>query len=207
MSNTAKMSLRTEDQAITYTVAHRGNCVFITGSVPAQALPVLAKLVPEDSVIDPDAARVFGCNFAFGPEAELKALRDAQTPALEQQIKASNPGLSEAATKWLAGGERGVSSNTIFEVLTGIKATNDRGRCHPWDPADFRRCELLLEQVPELRGQFHRMSGVSPQWEALVEAWYRIVAALNNEDPEWREGRGGRPLAHTGELIRRATGR
>lgn len=192
----------------TYTVTHRGNCVFITGSVPARSLEVLIDLVPENSVADPNAARMYGATFAFGPEAELKQLRVSQAPAVEQQIKATHPGVSKDATKWLASGERGMSSEAMFTHLTGVKCGDDWGfDSIPYDPSDFRRCQLLLEQVPELHPIFPRMAEVSPKWAALVQAWPNIVKAMDEEVPEWREGRSGKSCPTAYQLIKQAIGR
>ena len=193
-------------ERVAYTVEHRGNCVLITGAVPATALSALAKLVPEDSVMDSDAARLLGVTFAFGPGEELDTLKEGAADAALRHERARNPGISEAATKWLAGGQRGISSETIFTHLTGIDALGDWRKDHPHDSADFRRCRLLLEQVPELVPLFPRMAEVSPQWAALVEQWDTICATMDEEAPAWREGRGQR-CPKTYDLIKQAIGR
>lgn len=194
-------------ERVAYTVEHRGNCVLITGAVPASALTALTKLVPEDSVMDPDAARMVGCTFAFGPADELEAIRKSAAAGAIQRQRVENPGLSEAATRWLASGERGVSSNTIFAHLTGIDALRGRSKGYPYDPSDFRRCQMLLDQVPELQPHFHRMREVSPQWANLVDTWPAIVAAMDEEAPGWRdESHRGQRVDKAYDLIRSAIG-
>lgn len=76
---------------------------------------------------------------------------------------------------WLASGERGEPSNAIATKLSG---TNCRfynfGRNtfpHPTDPADFKRCMKLLDQVPEFRERLHEMKEVSEVWSRLVDSW------------------------------------
>jgi len=92
---------------------------------------------------------------------------------------------------WLASGERGTSSDTLFTHLTGITAT--RGyESHPLDPDDFRRCELLLRQVSGLRERLHLARQISPVWEKLVEHWDEIVEMLEHEIPGYFEGETGK---------------
>lgn len=100
---------------------------------------------------------------------------------------------------WLASGERGLSSEAIVSNLTGQHVGRYwHGGDHPYDPSDFRRCELLLREVPIARLMFHRMAEVSPVWKALVEAWSEIVALMESEVPgvfETRSPNGRAPLA------------
>ena len=84
------------------------------------------------------------------------------------------PGLLE----WLAGGSRGVSSNTIVTHLTGVYALGSYGsKDHPYDPDDFDRCLCLLDAVPLLRVALPYMAEVSPGWAALVDRWGDIEAS------------------------------
>lgn len=165
------------------------------------------KLCGNDAVLDPDVARMAGANFAIGmPDdlAKLRKLLEAGALAVEQK---ANPGLSEAATRWLANGERGMSSNTIFTHLTGIDALDDGYKSHPYDPADFRRCRLLLEQVPSLKPQLPKMAEVSKAWADLVYLWRDICDAMDAECPSWRETLAGSNTPTTYKLIQRAIGR
>jgi len=88
------------------------------------------------------------------------------------------PGLNH----WLMFGERGLSSEAIAMKL--VYGRVNGGFNDPSDPADFRRCELLLRQVPELRAEFHRMAEVSTRWAALVERWDELVALIEEEFPK-----------------------
>lgn len=81
--------------------------------------------------------------------------------------------------EWLAGGERGVSSNTMVQHLTGWPALSNRwdGKGDiPHDPDDFDRCLQLLQAVPMLRLLLPEMATRSPVWAALVEHWPEIEA-------------------------------
>lgn len=87
-----------------------------------------------------------------------------------------------AFTRWLATGERGVSSEAIVARLTEDDLwPPSRGGNHPYDPGDFRRCELLLREVPQARPMLWRMQAESPEWAALVDAWDELVALAESE--------------------------
>lgn len=91
---------------------------------------------------------------------------------------------------WLAGGERGISSNTIVEHLTGLPALGrgwDRsGPCHPHDPDDLRRCLLLLEAVPAFKSRFYEMQGASKKWNALTVHIEELTRLMSEEVPNWK---------------------
>jgi len=91
--------------------------------------------------------------------------------------------ISKKAQDWLLFGEHGASSEAIFTKLTGMPFNNS----HPSDPSDFRRCMLLLKQVPELKSHLNEMAKVSPAWDALVEHWDEIASLLKKEVPDWAE--------------------
>lgn len=102
-------------------------------------------------------------------------------------------------TEWLASGERGLSSEAMVQRMTGqrIGRRGSRGD-HPWDLDDFRRCELLLRQVPIARILLPTMERQGPVWARLVEHWDEIVELAEREVPSmFTPGhRGGRaPLA------------
>lgn len=82
---------------------------------------------------------------------------------------------------WETLGERGLSSNALAAHLSGGAIAH--GFNDPADPADFRRCELLLRAVPTMREELPRMAAVSPRWAGLVEKWDEIVALMEEEVP------------------------
>jgi hypothetical protein len=102
---------------------------------------------------------------------------------------------------WLAQGERGSSSEAIVTTLTGVPISRRRsGTDIPYDPSDFRRCELLLRQVPLARFAFDAMRDVSPAWGRLVDAWDELVALGESEVPDAfnseRTSNGSAPLMY-----------
>ena len=86
--------------------------------------------------------------------------------------------------EWLRSGERGLSSEFIVEYLYGFPLLEGHWRAtshHPLDPADLRRCLLLLEDSPETPAEFPRMRAASPVWARLVDAWPALTAQLTEE--------------------------
>jgi hypothetical protein len=193
-------------ERIAYTVEHRHGCVLITGPVPANAITALASLVPAKSVMDPDVARMFGATFAMGMASDLTALRAEREPDARRRERTRNNGLSEAATNWLASGERGSSSEAIFANLTGVNCGGVARKDHPYDVSDFRRCRLLLEQVPELKLNFDDMAKVSIEWAALVATWDVLCDTMDTEAPGWRDHKpsNGQHAHKTNQLIQSA---
>jgi hypothetical protein len=101
--------------------------------------------------------------------------------------------VADNLVKWLANGRRGTSSNTIVQHLTGIPTTRYGETDYPHDPDDLSRCRLLLEEVPELQPEFHRMATLSSVWAELVNDWQRLCDLMDSEAPQWREGKGNAP--------------
>ena len=161
------------------------------GAMTPDAMSKAARLVGETAVIGTDAARMAGASFAFGTPELLEGLQDRLAPGAVAAERARHRGISEAAIRWLAAGERGLSSDAVFSRLSGVETGCGEMAGHPHDPDDLRRCRLLLEQVPEFEGRIGEMAEVSPQWARLAEAWDGICATMDAEAPEWRS-RGGR---------------
>jgi hypothetical protein len=97
---------------------------------------------------------------------------------------------------WLANGERGISSNTMVQHLTGIKTLRGFRGSHPLDPDDMTRCRYLIEDVPEIAEAFPRMATCSPEWAALVEHWQEICDLMDREAPKWRDNQGSAPQTY-----------
>ncbi len=113
--------------------------------------------------------------------------------------------LTAAQVMWLRSGERGMSSEALFERLTG-HAICGRGclACHPYDPADLRRCLLMLEQCG-LVDRLHEAADLSGPWARLIGSWAKIVATLEGEVADWRKPTWGASAHGTYGLMRRLT--
>lgn len=108
-----------------------------------------------------------------------------------------------ALGSWLAFGEKGISSKAMASVLTGEPADRSWGSDHPRDPADFRRCELLLRSAPGAREALPRMAAHSAEWARLVAAWDEIHTAITADVPNYldRNARGSAPRGY--QLMKR----
>ena len=89
--------------------------------------------------------------------------------------------LSINAIQWLANGERGSSSDTLFTYLTGIDARQRAVDNYPYDVQDFRRCRLLLKQCPELKRNLDRVKEAGSVWNELVNQWDAICEAMDKD--------------------------
>lgn len=174
-------------------VEEQDGCSLIYGPIPISELQSFALSAPPGSIISPHLARLAGASFAFGPSerifnliAKLRAHREKHT---------TSEHLSAEANRWLAVGEQGASSVTMFWVFTGIRAPGselgDAPCAHPLDPDDLRRCRLLLEQVPEFVGKLPQMRAVSAVWSRLIDAWDELCALMDTECPQWRGDSSG----------------
>lgn len=83
---------------------------------------------------------------------------------------------------WLAGHDRGISSDTIVAYLTPhMVLVGDRDIPH--DPDDFGRCYRLLKAVPDLRRDLHKVAEFDPRWAPLVENWVELERLWEEEHP------------------------
>lgn len=104
--------------------------------------------------------------------------------------------LPPAAINWLANGERGVSSNSLLSVMYDIDALGDGCRDAPHDPADLRRCRLLVDALPDGRTRLLSVSNVLATARSRVailktiEHWDVLCAVMDAEVPDYRHPEG-----------------
>lgn len=95
--------------------------------------------------------------------------------------------VEERMNWWLEYGERGISSETIFSIMSGKDIRHSRGReyGHPYDSDDFSRCYKLLKLIPEWRS-LDKMKTVSKEWSNLVDNWDKLTEMFEeNERTNW----------------------
>lgn len=116
--------------------------------------------------------------------------------------------VEQRAIMWATFGEQGISSSTIFAVMTeAIQYEDvfprDWARFNvPHDPSDFRRCYLLLKLIPEWRERLEEMADDFPKWRPFVDSWDKMTALYEQE----RENPKGRcPKLY--ELMKKCEGR
>ncbi len=79
---------------------------------------------------------------------------------------------------WFARGRNGLSSECMALTAAGIVVNRIN---YPHDPADFNRCIMLIEWVPEVKEHFRRIADLSPEWSVLIENWEEINQTFINE--------------------------
>lgn len=96
---------------------------------------------------------------------------------------------SQREYNWLLSRDTGISSLTIFSVLSaehGKYAFATRGWFRfgvPHDPADFGRCLRLLNAVPEWRDRLYEVALAYPEWGPLIREWDAIERLYTEELP------------------------
>lgn len=90
------------------------------------------------------------------------------------------------AAEWLHKGEKGTSSETMFGAISGLKIYYRQS--HPSDPDDFRRCYLLIKQVPQWRNELHKVAALSNTWFNIVENWDKLCEMMEEKMNAWSRG-------------------
>jgi hypothetical protein len=83
---------------------------------------------------------------------------------------------------WLMSGDTGVSSETIFGVMTG-RPTRMAGV--PYDRSDFGRCYRLLAMFPEWRDRLEDVADKYPSWAHLVQQWGYLERLYENDSGDF----------------------
>lgn len=191
-----------EESSAACNITRIGKCIIVHGHFPIEMLLDLQKETTDDAVMDLHVARLMDATIAMGPAAELDALAcdpDILDAARARSAAAlSGVRLPRGALEWHATGYRGASSDAIFHFLLGLRAPG--GLRTPSDAADFRRCRVLLERVPDFASDFGRMADASPDWAKLVDRWSELCALMDEECPDWRNGHA--PCPATNALLK-----
>ncbi|MGJ7509221.1 hypothetical protein [Variovorax sp. GT1P44] len=159
----------------------------------------LMRQARDSEVLHAGVARMLGATAIIGAPEALARIRRQETPAaierLRLQLGRAALRLDLQALRWLAAGEQGPASLALFVLLTGVRPPHCHGRIRdlPRDANAFRRCRLLIEQVPSLRRALPVLAqrtadpGVA-EWAAIAEAWGDLCAQMDHEAPDWRNG-------------------
>jgi hypothetical protein len=132
----------------------------------------------------------YSLNFPISPKdfsKKTKAFdtlhKDCKKTWQEPQADQSKS-LQERALWWIANGETGSSSKTMWNCFMG--AANFEIN-HPYDPDDFKRCYKLLKAVPEWNTHLYKLKPLSRQWSNLVDNWDKLTEMYElNEKEGWK---------------------
>jgi len=160
-------------------MADNGTVILHYGPMGISLMGQIPKILPKDAIMDTNVARMAGASFAFGAPEAIAALRGKLVADALLSVKAAWPDLDGDAQRWLAVGEQGTSSLTLFHHLAGLPLRKDRAE--PRDLDDFGRCRRMLEQVPSLRARLDRAVDLSPAWARLVGVWDALCTTLDAE--------------------------
>ena len=98
-----------------------------------------------------------------------------------------NKEVKERAMWWIANGEHGMSSETMWNCFMKNKAFPIN---HPYDPDDFSRCYKLLEAIPEWKTELHKLKQLSGEWSSLVDNWDKLTEMFEeNIKTDWKNSK------------------
>lgn len=127
-----------------------------------------------------------GNEFVLGLPADMEVVIEAgRAFAKVHRKRCKAETLMGAAVKpindrrdWLASGDTGISSRTIYAVMTG----NREGWYDvPRDTADFGRCYRLLKLYPEWLPRLPEVATRFPEWAPLVRNWDRLASLYERD--------------------------
>lgn len=85
---------------------------------------------------------------------------------------------------WKDHGDSGNSSRSIAHHM--MRLSPHRGEWSvPQDLADFRRCLLLLDLIPEWRALMPAMAGLNAEWKRIAPIWDGITDAYVRDCPNY----------------------
>jgi hypothetical protein len=103
--------------------------------------------------------------------AAMKAFVKAHSHCHDTGRKEEQPVIP---TDWARGRDTGISSGTIYSVITG-NPSPCRSHGIPHDPSDFGRCYRLLELFPAWKHRLGAVAAAYPAWKPFVREWYKLT--------------------------------
>lgn len=85
---------------------------------------------------------------------------------------------------WMSEGETGLSSKSLARETAGLPHPTSGLFCGIWapsDPADLRRCRLLIDAVPEARQAVDKLAAKHDGWRGLAADWDEINRLYDEE--------------------------
>jgi hypothetical protein len=173
----------------TYTVEHHEYGITLSAGVPASETVALLMLWEKKYGYDVCDLHISGhlqVAAAVTTRAKAKLWREALGIDNPERL-AKRDGQPMAPGDWPHCGDTGLSSSTIWCVMTGQVAMPGRSRFDvgdtPADPDDFGRCFRLLERFPGWKARMPEVAAKYPAWAGLVAAWDELEALYAQERP------------------------
>lgn len=187
-----------------YRILQREGCTIVYGHMPLGTWLRMLRQASDLHVLHADVARMLGATAVIGPPEGLARIREQEAAAATGRVRAqlgrAARRLDAQAVRWLAAGEQGLSSLALFTLLSGVRPPHYGGTALdlPRDAQEFRRCRLLVEQVPSLQRALYQLARrvADPElvsWAALAETWKDLCAQMDHEWPAWRTQAGRAP--------------
>lgn len=189
MSTTIPIGIPPQSANQSYSVETIENCQILRGSIPINVVVAITKDLPRGALVHTRLAKQFGATLVAGMPDDLARLAKVAPP---MPLPPGAHRLPTPAIEWLQYGERGASSEAMFDALfDGHFASNkEESTAAPSDADDFSRCRKLAEALPDCKDRFDRVAALSPTWAGIVAAWDSLCATMDAEAPEWRSGKG-----------------
>lgn len=88
--------------------------------------------------------------------------------------------------EWIAFGEVGMSSKTMWAVVTKTLTPENIKRFRveiPYDKDDFSRCYKLWEDCNLSDEDLNRIKVMCPIWKPFIDNWHELVRLYENNEP------------------------
>jgi hypothetical protein len=170
-----------------FSVEHVSGCVIVRGPIPIGAMATLLRELNAAAVVSTQLGKRFGATMVAGLAADLDRLAEMAPP---MPLRPGAELLPADAIRWLQTGERGDSSEALFDAtLDGHYAARIEGAAYtPRDVSDFVRCRLLVEQVASVAQNFSFVAQRGVYWRGWVAAWPQLCESLDAEVADFRSG-------------------
>ncbi|SUG89888.1 Uncharacterised protein [Salmonella enterica subsp. enterica] len=87
--------------------------------------------------------------------------------------------LAMKVLKWQTKGHVGISSATMASIALGLEKSFYHGRFDaPSDPADLRRCMMLVDEIPEIKDSFPLIAKKVKRFSPILREWDSLIALL-----------------------------
>lgn len=95
--------------------------------------------------------------------------------------------MKDKIINWFFTGHVGASSRVMASTVSGATATDGS---YPLDPADFNRCLMFLDAVPEAREHLYKLKAVNDNWRKLIERWHEVeISFLKEVGFNWKKAK------------------